>query len=201
MTLDAETIIAFPTALQFGEFYNRWRESLVGALNWKYSRADREDAVQHAFIKLMFEKKSEDYARVPSTERDWYGNLLWQAKAYLSHLAGSRKIWDAHHKNAYRKGCLTSGTGAYCTIDDEVRAQALWETLYALCKEDKMSEKLVDACIRWWLNDEASSDVERETGIKANYLYQLRYRISARLSQKGPKRFREIRRRIFIQAA
>lgn len=201
MILDAETKIEFPTVEKFSEFYDHWNKSLVNALNGKFSRADREDAVHHAFMKLMFAKNEEGYNRVPETEKEWYGNILWQARAYLSHLADSRKTWEEHHKQASVDGFLTSGTGTFCTIDDETEAKSAWETFYVLCKEANMKDENVEACVRWWLNDEPSDLVERETGIKANYLYQLRYRITTLLGQKGPAKFREIQRRNFMLAA
>ena len=201
MTLDTETTIEFPTIAKFSEIYDRWNTSLVNALNSKFSRADREDAVQHAFVKLMFDKDSDGYKRVPETERDWYGNLLWQARAFLSHLADSKKTWDEYHKRAYDEGYMTSGTGVICTLDDEIESKSAWETLYALCKEANMKDEIVAACIRWWLNDEPSDLVERETGVKANYLYQLRYRIVALLKRNGPSKFNAIRRKNFMCAA
>lgn len=152
-------------------------------------------------MKLMFAKDEDHYTRVPRTESDWYGNLLWQARAYLSHLADSKKTMDKYHRKAYADGYLTSRAVRYCTIDDEIAAKTAWETLYALCKEANLKEESVKACVRWWLNGEPSDAVERETGIKANYLYQLRYRICALLEKKGPARFREIQRRNFISAA
>lgn len=162
MTLDTETTIEFPTIAKFSEFYDRWSTSLVNALNGGFPRADREDAVQHAFVKVMFVKDSDGYKRVPRTERDWYGCLLWQARSYLSHSTDSRKAWDGHHKRAYDEGYMTSGTGAFCTLDDEVESKSAWETLYVICKEANMKDANVAACVRWWLNDEPSDLVERE---------------------------------------
>ena len=201
MNLDTVTKIAFPTAAKFSEFYDRWNKSLVNALSGKFSRADREDAVHHAFMKLMFDKEAACYERVPETERDWYGNFLWQARAYLSHLAEAKETWDGYHKLAYDEGYLTSGTGTYCTIDDEVEMKSVWETLYTLCKEAKMKDELVEACVRWWLNDEPSDLIESETGIKANYLYQIRFRITKLLEKKGPAKFKELQRKNFMLAA
>ena len=200
MTIDDKNKIEFPSVAKFGEFYARWNKSLVNALNGKFSLADREDAVQHAFMKLMFHKKAEDYKHLPETERDWFGNFLWQARAYLSNLAKSKKVWEGYHKCAYNEGYLTSGSGKFCTIDDEVKTKSVWDTLYSLCKEANIRDELVEACVRWWINNESSDLVEKETGIKANHLYQIRFRIKKLLDEKGVAKFKEFQRKNFILA-
>ena len=67
--------------------YSRLRDRLVKGLDGRYCLADREDAVECAFDKLMHRKDREAYGdKVPQTEEDWYWNLHWQARSFLSRI-------------------------------------------------------------------------------------------------------------------
>ena len=90
MTLDAEKIIEFPDFETWAELYAKLKDPLVKRLNSSYSLADREDAVEEAFHKLMHKKDREAYGeKMPRTEAEWFGALRWQARSYLSHLEPS----------------------------------------------------------------------------------------------------------------
>lgn len=57
------------------------------SLNHSYCLADREDAVEEAFDKLMHRKDRLAWGlNLPQTEKDWFKNLWWQARASLSHM-------------------------------------------------------------------------------------------------------------------
>ena len=69
------------------ELYTKFHTKLVNSLHSRYCLADREDAVEFAFDKLMHRKDAESYGeRFPQTEKDWFWNLHWQARSFLSHM-------------------------------------------------------------------------------------------------------------------
>ena len=71
----------------WAELYEKFRTRLINSLNGGYCLADREDAVEFAFDKLMHRKDVEAYrGKYPRTEKDWLGHLYWQARSFLSHL-------------------------------------------------------------------------------------------------------------------
>ena len=54
----------------WAELYTKFRTRLVNSLNSCYSLADREDAVEFAFDKLMHRKDAEAYGdRFPQNEK------------------------------------------------------------------------------------------------------------------------------------
>ena len=85
MKLDSVTVVPFPDSAAFGVMHEKFFETLVNSLNHAYSFADREDAVEEAFYKLMFKKDRDTYEKEPETEKDWFYALRWQARAALSH--------------------------------------------------------------------------------------------------------------------
>ena len=87
MTLDSTTVVPFPDSAAWAAIYAKMRRPLVNSLNRDYCLADREDAVEEAFHKLMHKKDAEAYGEnMPQTEADWFGALRWQAKSFLSHM-------------------------------------------------------------------------------------------------------------------
>ena len=87
MNLDSKKIVDFPSRNLWGEFYSRFRKSLLAKLSSYYCLADREDAVEFAFDKLMNKKDKNAYGdKMPKTENGWFWALYWQAKSYLSHM-------------------------------------------------------------------------------------------------------------------
>ena len=63
MKLDSVTVVPFPDSAAFGAMHEKFFEPLVNSLNHAYSFADREDAVEEAFYKLMFKKDREAYEK------------------------------------------------------------------------------------------------------------------------------------------
>ena len=86
--------IDFPTCNVWGELYSKFRKQLMAKLSSYYCLADREDAVESAFDKLMNKKDKDAYGdKMPKTENGWFWALYWQARAYLSHM---REHGDVH---------------------------------------------------------------------------------------------------------
>ena len=76
----------FPSRSILGEYYSKFRRHLLASLSSYYCLADREDAVEYAFDKLMNKKAKEVYNNMPKTESAWFSALYWQARSYLSHM-------------------------------------------------------------------------------------------------------------------
>ena len=86
--LDHTTIIPFPDKAFWAELYQKSHGALVESVR-RYSQtiADAEDAVEEAFHKLMHKKDMTAYGeKLPQTEADWYWNLHWQARSFLSRI-------------------------------------------------------------------------------------------------------------------
>jgi hypothetical protein len=79
--------LIFPQATFGANYILKFRKQLMAKLSSYYCLADREDAVESAFDKLMNKKDKEAYGdKMPKTEKDWFWALYWQAKSYLSHM-------------------------------------------------------------------------------------------------------------------
>ena len=73
MILDATTPVAYPNREVWGKLYAKFQLPLVNSLSSRYSYADREDAVEEAFHKLMHIKSREAYGEnLPDTEAKWF---------------------------------------------------------------------------------------------------------------------------------
>ena len=71
----------------WAELYTKFCSKLVNGLNSHYCFADREDAVEFAFDKLMHRKDAAAYGeKYPQSEKDWFWHLHWQARSFLAHL-------------------------------------------------------------------------------------------------------------------
>lgn len=193
--------IEFPGFEAWSGFFKKWHDSLVKGLDHKFSLADREDAVSQAFVKLMAKPESVYEGDIPQTEKGWYGNIYWQAKACLSHMAEARDTWVPYHRQATEEGYLTAPVRGFNHLDLEVRNAALHRTLDELCDEAGMKPANVAAYVRWYLEDEPSEKVAESFGMTANNLHAIRFRIEKLLKRKGAERFRAVRRRLFLEAA
>ena len=130
--LDATTIVSYPTPSKWADYYERFRSSLVNSLNGRYCAADREDAVEEAFHKLMHKKDMAAYGeKMPQTESDWYWNLHWQARSFLSHI---KSRYDLHAK--YVETMSKELEDAFIpglqgvALDSQTRAEALVKALH-----------------------------------------------------------------------
>ena len=71
----------------WAELYKKFYSRLVNSLCSRYCLADREDAVEFAFDKLMHRKDAAAYGeKYPQSEKDWFWHLHWQARSFLAHL-------------------------------------------------------------------------------------------------------------------
>jgi len=141
--LDATTIVSYPTPSKWADYYERFRSSLVNSLNGRYCAADREDAVEEAFHKLMHKKDMAAYGeKMPQTESDWYWNLHWQARSFLSHI---KSRYDLHAK--YVETMSKELEDAFIpglqgvALDSQTRAEALVKALEIFKAEQDISRR------------------------------------------------------------
>ena len=141
--LDSTTIVSYPTPAKWADYYERFRSSLVNRLSSRYCIADREDAVEEAFHKLMHKKDVAAYGdRLPRTESDWYWNLHWQARSFLSHI---KSRCDLHAK--YVETMSKELEDAFIpglqgiALDSKIRAEALFQSLEIFKAEQDISRR------------------------------------------------------------
>ena len=197
MTLDAEKIIEFPDFETWAELYAKLKDPLVKSLNSSYSLADREDAVEEAFHKLMHKKDREAYGeKMPRTEAEWFGALRWQARSYLSHL---RDRGDRHAKYIEEMSGLLSrmfadgrqGAG----LDAGTRTRALARALDMLRRDQDISRRDLIIYIGLEARGICAASFAKRFKTTANNVYQIKYRIGILIRAYGPRYFEEALRR------
>lgn len=190
MTLDDMTPVAYPNRETWGMFYEKFRLPLVNGLNRKYSYADREDAVEEAFHKLMHLKDREAYGdNLPDTEAKWYGALYWQARAKLSHM---RERGERHAE--YIKKAVEELSGIFAcgfqgmSIDSELRSRALVRALEMFREEQDVSRRDLNVYVLR-MSGVRAKEVASRLGITANNVDQIKYRVGILLRKRGPRCF------------
>ena len=143
--LDNTTIVSYPIEADWVEYYSKFRKPLVDGLNSRYNLADREDAVEEAFHKLMHKKDPEAYGeKMPRTESDWYWNLHWQARSFLSRI---KERAERHAKYVERAadevfGLIAAVHGA--GLDVGTRHHVLVKALEMFRDEQDISRRNLD---------------------------------------------------------
>ena len=197
MTLDAEKIIEFPDFETWAELYAKLKDPLVKRLNSSYSLADREDAVEEAFHKLMHKKDREAYGeKMPRTEAEWFGALRWQARSYLSHL---RDRGDRHAKYIEEMSGLLSGVFADghqgAGLDAGTRTRALARALDKLRRDQDISRRDLIIYIRLAVRGISGKKLAARFDTNANNVYMIKFRVGNIICKYGPRYFEEALRR------
>ena len=127
----------------WAELYEKYRTQLINGLNGSYCYADRGDAVEFAFDKLMHRKDIEAYGdKYPKTEKDWLCHLHWQARSYLSHI---KSRFDIHAK--YVESMAKELEDAFIpglqgiALDSKLRCEALVKALEIFKAEQDISRR------------------------------------------------------------
>ena len=127
----------------WAELYEKFRTRLINGLNGNYCFADREDAVEFAFDKLMHRKDVKAYGdKYPRTEKDWLSHLHWQAKSFLSHLK-SRFDLHARYVEVMSKeleDAFIPGLQGIA-LDSKIRSAALVKALEIFKAEQDISRR------------------------------------------------------------
>ena len=189
--LDTTTLIGFPTPAMWAKLYTRLFGPLTGSLNHGYCLADREDAVEAAFMKCMWVKDPAAYDNPPQTESDWFYELRWQARGYLSHLKEHAEVVAKYAeskaeelKDAFVEGHQGEG------LDAEILRKALARAFVTLRREQDLSRRSIDIYLALEVRGESVKDVARRYGLKENNVYVIFHRTRNIVMVYGPDCFR-----------
>ena len=196
MNLDAVTPVAFPDAAAWAAMYAKFFAPLVGSLSRAYCLADREDAVEEAFHKLMHKKDRNAYEKEPETEKDWFYVLRWQARAYLSHM---KDRLETHAK--YVESCSKALADVFAcghqgeAMDADIRTRALARALETLKAEQDISKRNLGIYVSRIKDGVPSKVVAEMHHVTANNVDQIAWRVMRLVRKHGPRHFEAALRR------
>lgn len=190
MKLDAVTVVPFPDSAAFGAMYEKFFGLLVNSLNHAYSFADREDAVEEAFYKLMHKKDRFSYEKEPETEKDWFYALRWQARAALSH---SRESAERHARYVEESAKALADVFA-CghqgeEMDAEIRSRALVRALKTIRKEQNISRRDLDIYTSIETGEMSGRELAALYNTTSDNIYVIKYRVGRLVRKHGPRCF------------
>lgn len=190
MKLDSVTVVPFPDSAAFGAMHEKFFGLLVNSLNHAYSFADREDAVEEAFYKLMFKKERDAYEKEPETEKDWFYALRWQARAALSHRrenaeCHARYVEEAAKALADVFACGHQGE----EMDAEIRSRALARALETFRREQDISRRDLDIYVGIETGEASGRELAARYRLTSDNVYVIKYRVGRLLRKHGPRYF------------
>lgn len=191
MKFDEIAEVPFPDTLAWGKYYEKFRKPLVASLDNRYMLADREDAVEEAFHKLMHKKDRDAYGdNMPRTEKNWFYALRWQARSYLSHMKDRCKLHARYVEEASKtladvlvNGCQ-GGEG-----DSEVHSRALVLALDMLREEQDISRRDLSIYLALQMRGESAKVVGVRHSVSSNNAAVIKFRIGRLLRKYGPRCF------------
>ena len=187
----SSAIIDFPTRSVWGELYSKFRKQLMAKLSSYYCLADREDAVESAFYKLMNKKDKEAYGdKMPKSENGWFWALYWQAKSYLSHM---REHGVVHAKyveemakeleNVFAPGYF----GGF--LDNEVYSKTLALALDSFRKDQDVSCRNLKIYLSSVCKKIPAKVIAEKFKISEDNVYVIKFRVGKLLEKHGKKYF------------
>ena len=190
MKLDSVTVVPFPDSAAFGAMHEKFFEPLVNSLNHAYSFADREDAVEEAFYKLMFKKDRDAYEKVPETESDWFYALRWQARAALSH----RRERDERHARYVEEAAKALADVFACghqgeEMDAEIRSRALVRALEMFRKDQDVSRRDLEIYTGIETGEVSGRELATRYHTTSDNVYVIKHRVGKLLRKHGPRCF------------
>ena len=183
--------IDFPTSSVWGELYSKFRKQLMAKLSSYYCLADREDAVESAFDKLMNKKAKEAYGdKMPKTEKDWFWALYWQARAYLSHMR-EHGVVHAKYVEEMAKELESVFAPDYFGgfLDDEVYSKALAFALDSFRKDQDISRRNLQIYISATAEKVPAKVLAAKFKISEENVYVIKFRIGKIFEKYGKKYF------------
>jgi hypothetical protein len=193
MNFDSKTTVDFPACNVWGEYYSKFRKSILAKLNSHYCLADREDAVEHAFYKLMNKKDIAAYGdKMPKTENGWFWALYWQAKAYLSHMK-EHGIVHAKYVEEMAKELENVFVPGYVggLLDNGVYSDALALAFTNLMKDHDLRKRDFSVFIATAIYRKSARSVAKDYCLTENNVYQIKFRMARILEKYGRKYFTE----------
>ena len=189
--LDSTTTVPFPSQAEWAAYYDKFRKALVNSINSRYCLADREDAVEEAFHKLMHKKDIEAYGdKKPQTEADWFYNLRWQARAYLSHL---KERVERHAKYVEHAAEALADMFEWGhqgeMMDSEIRTRALVRALEEFREEQDLSRRNLKVYTLLEMGKKSVKELAKYYGTTENNIYAIKFRTGRLLRKYGPRCF------------
>ena len=172
----------------WAELYTKFCSKLVNGLSSHYCLADREDAVEFAFDKLMHRKDAAAYGeKYPQCEADWLSHLHWQARSYLAHL---RDRTERHAKyieflSKELESAFVPGLQGFA-LDSEICSTALTIALEIFKKEQDVSRRDLKVYVCRMHGIPSKKIAENIRGVTANNVDQIKYRVGLLLAKHGP---------------
>ena len=190
MKLDSVSVVPFPDSAAWAAFHEKFFGPLVNSLNHAYCLADREDAVEEAFYKLMFKKDRDAYENEPETEKDWFYALRWQARAALSH----RREREERHAEYVEEAAKALADAFACghqgeEMDAEIRSCALVRALEAFRQEQDVSRRDLDIYVGVQTGEVSGKSLAARYRITSDHVYVIKYRVGGLLRKHGPRHF------------
>ena len=185
-------VCVFPSRDSWGRIYAKYRGQIVSRLSSWYSLADREDAVENAFDKLMNKKDPESYGdRMPASPEDWAKVLYWHARSFLSHMKEHSEI---HAKYVERISKELEGSfacvdyGAF--LDAAVDSRALASALDAFRKDLDISRRNFEVYVGVVMDKIPAKDLAKKFKISENNVHAIKFRVGKLLAKYGKSYFR-----------
>lgn len=191
MNTNSKIIVDFPTRNVWGEYYSLFRKNLLAKLNSIYCLADREDAVEYAFDKLMNKKDKAAYGdKMPKTENGWFWALYWQARAYLSHMK-EHGVVHAKYVEEISKEFENVFVPGYAGefLDKNVLSNVLSVALKNLVKDKGLRKRDLSIYIETAVYKKSSRLLAEKYGLTENNIYQIKFRMMKVFEKYGKKYF------------
>lgn len=191
MTFDSSTVMPYPTQGIWANLYAKSHKAIAGMLNHSYSRADREDAVEVAFERLMYKKNRESYGDgMPQTEAEWVRALYWQARAYLSHLREHGECHARYVKKTSEEFADVFAQGHQGeALDADICARALRRALETFCEEQGVARRNLGIFVALTTREASVREVAKRHHISEGNVYVIKSRVGELLRKHGPRHF------------
>ena len=172
----------------WGGIYKKFRSKLVNGLNGHYCLADREDAVEFAFDKLMHRKDIAAYGeKYPQCESDWLSHLHWQARSFLSRIRcrSERHAKYVEFASQELENMFAPGLQGFA-MDAEARQDALARALEIFKAEQDVSLRDFKVFILRERFQIPAKEVAARLGISLKNVNVIKHRIGKLLKKHGP---------------
>lgn len=181
----------FPSRDTWGRIYDKYHARIVARLSSWYCLADREDAVEEAFDKLMNRKDPEAYGgKMPATAEAWCDALYWQARSFLSHMKEHSQIHAKHVEKLAKEleeAFVPGNQGAF--LDADVYSRALSLALDSLRKDQDISRRNLEIYVGIAANGIPGRELAKKFNISEENVYTIKCRVAKLIEKYGKDYF------------
>ena len=170
-----------PTLERWAELYGQWSNHMAQSL-WRHgSKADCEEAVHVAFLKMMGLSENLKLSKElePRTEKEWYSYIQWQARGILSHM----RQRSARFELLVDPDRLPGGLSGHRRNGDRLR-RALDAAIWEVCRDWHNPVAKFKAFVMFTLDETPAEKVVEAIPevFNANNLYQICARVRRALA-------------------